>query len=506
MSTRWALALVMLSLPACAAARPIRTDNNNFADRLHAARPGDTLALAPGVYPGGWWIDVSGAPGRPLVITALEGPGTVIVQGGDEGINIADGAHDIVLSNIEVRGTNDNLVHVQGGAHDIVLRNLHVHHAGPNGDGIKVNQAHDITIERIDCHDPGPRPDRPDGNPSQECIDMVDVQRVVVRDSYLHDGGNQLIFVKGASRDVVIERNVIARQGPDAIDPCVGLGGSTDLELLRGHAYEASDVVFRNNVVADCRAGGIGVYDAERVWIVNDTLVDVGDDGIQFRAGNGPAGESRNVHAINNWFVQRAGSHFTPFVLLSHEVRDFDAHSNALSIAPGVTLETGLVDFASGVGSIVTREVPRGVPSRWDPAVVRSWGQALPPFLVDRGVTLRGAGGIDDDALGAQRPTGTGVDIGAFEVGAPAAARGLRGVRWPSDAHEVDPVPSPVRPPPAGPGPHAEGCVGGGCTVRGANDRANFGAWALMASASLLRRRVSAGLVRHRAGVRRTGT
>jgi len=65
MSARWALALAILALPSCAAARPIRTDTSTFNDRLHAAQPGDTLTLAPGVYPGGWWIDVSARPVAP---------------------------------------------------------------------------------------------------------------------------------------------------------------------------------------------------------------------------------------------------------------------------------------------------------------------------------------------------------------------------------------------------------------------------------------------------------
>ena len=475
------IVLVLATLAQCAPMRSIvRADSASFATRLRAAGPGDVIALAPGTYEGGWWIDISGAPGRPVTITALAGPGTVIVEGGGEGINIADGAHDIVLSGLEIRGSSDNLVHVQGGAHDIVLRDLHVHHAGPDGDGIKVNQAHDILIERVDCHDPGPRPDRPDGNPSQECIDLVDVEHATIRDSYLHDGGNQLIFVKGGSRDIVIERNVITRQGPDAIDPCVGLGGATDVELLRGRAYEASDVVFRNNIVAGCRAGGVGVYDGEHVWIVNNTLSNVGTEAIEFRAGNGPAGESRDVHVVNNWFVDTTGEAFAPWSLRSHRLSGLDAHHNVASLNDGVSMESDaaiLATLPSRLAMGITTLEPA-----WQPSMIRAWSERLPDGLIDQGTTLSGRGAVHDDVLRVSRPIGSGVDIGAIE------SRRVRSSQSPAPTVVSD----------VGTRPSA-------CN-RGCNRPRSMTGFAFLAFIAGARRRLSGAPDRRRVATRRTDT
>ena len=478
-------------LCGCAASRAmVRADSSSLNQRLHAARPGDTISLEPGTYAGGWWIDVSGAPGRPIVITAANGPGTVVVRGGDEGINIAEGAHDIVIQNLEVRDANDNLIHIQGGAHDIVLRDLHVHHAGENGDGIKANQVHDLRIERIDCHDPGPRPDRPDGNPSQECIDLVDVERVVVRDVYLHDGGNQLLFVKGGSRDVVIERSLFTRQGADAIDPCVGLGGATDEELLRGSQYEAHDVVFRNNVVAGCRAGAIGVYDAERVWIVNNTIVDTADIAIQFRAGNGPAAESRDVHIVNDWFVQPAGTRLQAWAVRSHGLRDLDIHQVLFSLAPEVALDSVLITVPNDNAHVAQRVVTLSTPVEWNRESLRAWASHLDHDDVGAGAMLRGAGRVTDDVRGALR-SADHASIGAVAPGGAVETPVEElPIQWPSRAPSVDATTVTPAPRATGGGPSAtRGCVRGCGGGHRAQYSASFTALAIAAGAAKRTRR-----------------
>jgi nitrous oxidase accessory protein NosD len=414
----------------------------SIAEAIRAARPGDVVALRRGIYAGGIWVESSGAPGRPIVVRPAEGPGTVVIEGGEEGINIAAGAHDLVFEGLEVRGSGNNLVHIQDGAHRIVLRDLHVHHAGDDGDGIKINQAHDILIERVECHHPGRRPGRPGGNPAQECIDLVDAQRVIVQDSYLHDGGNMLLYAKGGSHDVIFQRNVIVGQGGDAIDPCVGLGAWTDRELLRDNEYEAQDIVFRNNVVSGCRAGAIGVYDARRAWIVNNTLVDNGAVPIEFRAGNAPLAESRDVHVINNVVADTRGRMESAMLQRSHEVRDLEVRNNLYWNGGQRVPAEGLVDPNREPGGLCTdpRFAAMELPSQARVDAVRAMGLGADSAAIDRAVELRGPGRVVDDLFGRRRPHGRGIDLGAIEFGATEALPHAARDPWPSEITAVDPV------------------------------------------------------------------
>jgi hypothetical protein len=388
-----------------------------IAEAIRAARPGDTVLIDPGLYEGSVWVESAGAPGAPIVVRSASGLGTVQLQGGGETLNIGAGAHDLVFEGLELRGSRDNLVHVQGGAHDVVLRDLIVHDAGDDGDGIKVNQARRVLIERVECYRPGRRPDRPDGNPAQECIDLLDVEQVVVQDCYLHDGGNMLVYAKGGSRDVVIQRNIVVGQGPEAIDPCVGLGAWTDRDLLGGREYEAEDVVFRNNLVAHCRAGAVGVYDARRALVLHNSLVDDGPEVIQFRAGNAPRAESRAVWIANNVLVDTGGAMQRPIVRRSHEVADLAVFRN-LYWNSGRPVFAGLTDPAEEPGAVLTDPGLR-LPAM--PAATRArWREGLEPLLAarDRAASLQGAGAVRDDLFRGRRPAGAGPDLGAVEFGA----------------------------------------------------------------------------------------
>jgi hypothetical protein len=400
-----------------ASAREIRVSRATpLAEAVRAARPGDVLVLEPGVHRGGIWIETSGAPGQPIVI---RGPyeGHAIIEGGEETLDIGGGAHDLVIESLELRGSRDNVVHVQAGAHDITLRDLVAHDAGPDGDVFKINQAHDITIERVECYHPGPRPDRPGGNPAQECIDFVHVDHAVVRQSYLHDGGNMLLYAKGGSTRVLFEQNVIVGQGPEAIDPCVGLGAWSDDYVFEGRAYEAEDVLFRNNVVANCRAGGVGVYDAHRVWIVNNTLLDDGEDVVQFRAGNAPRAESRDVLVANNVIADRDGSMHRAWAVLSHGLEGADVRNNAYWNA-GAPMGANDGELACGDGLCADpRLADESAPGEQGRA---AWLARAEPCgespVLDRGVRLDGIGAVHEDARGRPRPLGAGIDLGALEA------------------------------------------------------------------------------------------
>ncbi len=330
-------------------AAPIDTLQN----ALRRAQPGDRVLVRAGVYPGGGWIDARGTAEAPITVVSANGLHRAVMEGGREGLRIGDRAAYLEFDGLEVRNAESNVVHIDGNAHHITLRNVYAHDAGPNGDVLKVNQATNITVERSEFARPGLRPPG-QGNPSQECIDFVAVDGVIVRDSYIHDGGGNLLYAKGGSRGVIFERNVIADQRAGASDPMVGLGAVTDRNLIQhGGAYEVYDAVFRNNIVMGGRVGGLAVYDGRNVNIVNNLFVDNDRVLVEFRAGNGSAARSDGVRVTNNVFVDTRGQ--MPEVLRrpSHGLENLTLSHNLFWNAGRPLPTTSLLDVAAQPGHLL---------------------------------------------------------------------------------------------------------------------------------------------------------
>lgn len=286
----------------------------SIASAINNANAGDRILVPAGTYLGGGWIERRGTASAPITIVSVDGPRRAIIQGGNETLRVGNSAY-LVFDGFEVRNSSDNAVHIDGSRY-ITLRNMYVHDAGIDGDAIKVNQSDHITIESSEIARPGRR-SAPGENPYQECVDFVNVDDSVIRDNFIHDGGSMLAFVKGGSRNTVIERNVFSQQRSGASDPMVGLGGATDVELLEGAQYEAFNIVFRNNIVMNGVAGGVGIYNAKDAYVANNLFLNNDRAVIDFRAGQAPSGKSDNVQIVNNLFVDTRGRMPTPFRLSS---------------------------------------------------------------------------------------------------------------------------------------------------------------------------------------------
>lgn len=357
--------LTVASLPAVASAADLyvapggRSGNagtsaaplDRITSALSRARPGDRILVRAGTYPGGGWISAQGTAAAPITVVSVDGPRRAIIEGAEESLRIGEGAAYLVFDGFEIRRSGNNVIHIDGGAHHIWLRNVFAHHAGQDGDVVKVNQARSIYLEGSELAFPGARDDSE--NPSQECIDFVHTDDVVVRDSYIHDGGNSLIYAKGGSRGVLFERNVIATQGSRAIDPMVGLGAVTDSSLLDGRDFEAIDVVFRNNVVIGGIGGAVGVYDASNVAIANNLFLNNSGGYVEFRAGSGPLERSENVAAVNNLFVDTRGRMPTTYRRSAHDLNDFSTSHNLFWNNGSPVPSSPLINLAAQPGHLV---------------------------------------------------------------------------------------------------------------------------------------------------------
>ncbi|MBK8695875.1 MAG: hypothetical protein IPN17_27340 [Deltaproteobacteria bacterium] len=122
-------------------------------------------------------------------MVSVDGPRRAVIAGGSETLRIGDAASYLSFEGLELRNSTNNLIHIDGGSHHIWLRDVYAHHAGVDGDVLKVNQARASTSRALEFASPGSA--RVARRPSQECIDFVDVDDIVVRDSYIHDGATR---------------------------------------------------------------------------------------------------------------------------------------------------------------------------------------------------------------------------------------------------------------------------------------------------------------------------
>lgn len=456
--------LTVTSLSATAAATDLyvapggRSGNNGTSasplDRittaLSRARPGDRVLVRAGTYPGGGWISATGTAAQPITVLSIDGPRRAIIEGGEESLRIGEGAAYLVFDGLEIRQSGNNTIHIDGGAHHLWLRNVYAHHAGQDGDVVKVNQARSIYLEASEFAFPGARSGSE--NPSQECIDFVDVDDIVVRDSYVHDGGNSLMYAKGGSRGVVFERNVVANQRAGAIDPMIGLGAVTDESLLGGEDFEAIDVVFRNNIVIGGVSGAIGVYDASNVAIANNLFLNNTGGYVEFRAGSGPAERSERVAVVNNLFVDTRGRMPVTFRRSDHGLNAFTTSHNLFWNNGGAAPSSPLVNLASQPGHLVADPgirmpatlgdraaiVAALIPAMGGPASSSGLNAAVAPYLtVDdiRGIARNGRNDRGPWFLGAVPPPTMATDAGVVTPRDAGAAPGDAGtVTPPRDA------------------------------------------------------------------------
>ncbi|MEZ4407980.1 MAG: right-handed parallel beta-helix repeat-containing protein [Polyangiales bacterium] len=386
---------------------------------LQRARPGDRVMVRAGTYRGGGWISAQGTEARPITVLSADGPRRAVINGGSESLRIGDEARYLVFDGLEVRGADNNVIHIDGGSHHIWLRNVFAHDAGQDGDVVKVNQSSSIYIESSEIARPGRR--NSSENPYQECIDFVDVDDIVVRDSWIHDGGGSLMYAKGGSRGVVFERNLISGQRDGAADPMVGLGGVTDSDILGGERFEAYDLIFRNNILLGGAAGGVAVYDASNASIANNLFVNVdGSAIVQFRPGSGPAARSENVRAVNNIFLDTRGDMPDPFRRSGgHGVNAFTTSHNLFWNNGARVPAASLITLASQPGHLVADPMIAVADETDRATLVRAMTPAENSPAFDSGIAVSASPFfVVDDIRGVNR--GAHNDRGPWAIGVEA--------------------------------------------------------------------------------------
>nr|WP_246416500.1 NosD domain-containing protein [Nocardioides luti] len=281
------LALVVASATACsggssgdrAAPSPVAgcdadarvvDDAVALADALREAAPGDSIALAPGVYAGGFRIAVSGTRRAPITLCGsrdavldggpvdhgytlhLEGVAHWRLQGfsvtgGQKGVMLDHSSRN-VLSGLAVSDVGDEGVHLRAGSSDNLLEDSVVRGTGLRepayGEGIYVGSAQSNWCELTDC-----RADRSDRNRlvgntvARTTAEAIDVKEGttggVLRGNRLHspvgDEVDSVVDLKGNAW--VLSRNRIDADGLDAVQVHVVLPGWGEGNRVLGNIF-----------------------------------------------------------------------------------------------------------------------------------------------------------------------------------------------------------------------------------------------------------------------------
>jgi hypothetical protein len=211
------------------------------------ARPGTTIAIAPGTYNGGLaFTDLQGEEGKPIILAAADPAQPPVILGGNLCLHLSDVAyvelHDLILAEGRENGLNvDDGGSFETPAHHVVLRGLVVRDVGSDGnhDGIKLSGLDDFLVE-------GCTVERWGANGS--AIDMVGCHRGTITHNTIREGdavGASGVQMKGGCSDVTVRYCRFENAGGRAVN----VGGSTDLPYFRPEpqGYEAKDIT-----VEDC--------------------------------------------------------------------------------------------------------------------------------------------------------------------------------------------------------------------------------------------------------------
>jgi hypothetical protein len=249
----------VLFVPSVLAGEVLIHSPDELAAALRTLKPGITLKIAPGDYPGGH--SVSGI--EKLTIEALNAKNPPHFKGGANAWHFSR-CKDLTLRNLRLSGQTGNGLNLDDGGDlanpttGITIEHVEISDIGPKGnhDGIKCSGLDKLTIR--DCTITGW---------GGQGIDFVGCHHSLITGCKLigKEGftASAAIQLKGGTSDVIVEKSQFTNAGERPIN----LGGSTGLHYFRpqGAKFEAARLIVRDNVIegSPCAAAFVGVDGAE---------------------------------------------------------------------------------------------------------------------------------------------------------------------------------------------------------------------------------------------------
>ena len=240
-----------------------------ISEAIEAANEGDTIVIAAGRYQVTQRLRLDK---RDLKLAGVAGHRPVLM--GPAGENAM---FDIVASGVQLQ----DLI-LQGGFYGVkiepeddtpvrgvTIRNCTI--ASTAADAIKSYRADDLKIEYCEI---GPTGLKQQDN--AEGIDIIASVKVLIRGCVIEHTATNGIYLKGGTRDGLIERCLVRHTGHGGIL----LGQDTDTEYMRDQAnFEAINCTAQNNIIVDTQTAGLGTYSGQNITMVNNTLLDTAKSG-----------------------------------------------------------------------------------------------------------------------------------------------------------------------------------------------------------------------------------
>ena len=249
-----------LGLAAAATAAEVTVHNaQDLRGAVRDLKPGTTLKIAPGDYPGGH--QVTGLD--QLTIEALDAQRPPHFIGGTTGWQFSR-CQRLTLRHLRISGQSGNGLNLDDGGElshpveGITVEHIEISDIGPTGnhDGIKCSGLDKLTIRGCTISGWG-----------GQGIDFVGCHRSLItgcrfvgKEGFTATAGIQL---KGGTSDVTVEKCHFTNAGERPLN----VGGSTGMAYFRpqGAAYEARAITVRDNVIegSSCAAAFVGVDGGE---------------------------------------------------------------------------------------------------------------------------------------------------------------------------------------------------------------------------------------------------
>ena len=293
-----------------------------------SAEPGTTIVVDDGVY-AGFTIRRSGAPNAPVRFEAAEAAAPVVEEAGRQYLVHVDGASDIVLSGLEIRGATEQDgagVYVAPGSSTVSILNSRL--VDNRSFGILIEDSRDVTVQGSDISGSGSGV-RTRGDVAGTMItanDIHDNDIMVVSDPEPNnDTGGQAIALSLTTGPITVQNNRIWGNRAESID--YGTDGSafeifgasdvlitenviwdneTVMETGTNREYDCADIRFLRNVAyADASWGeskGILLRCARDSLVAHNTLVGFDEWAFQFRnrVGSQFGGSIEQLTVVNN--------------------------------------------------------------------------------------------------------------------------------------------------------------------------------------------------------------
>jgi parallel beta-helix repeat protein len=394
------------------------------------ARPGDTVLLLTGTYRGNGEsnsvviVQGSGSPGRPITFTAAPGAEPTLISDGARGIEVSGASH-VIIAGLTVQGAAESITQEQADAQlerdaDNNLQTL----PGAIANGILIS-------ERFDAADITPHHVVIANNIVSEfggCgICSLSADHLTIEGNVVTANGRWSVYSQpgigiesSVSSDdsteatIVIRNNQIADNESRVLNPFSSddparqfISGGSGILLsdnrrdgntdTPGVAPYAGRIRVENNVITNNGGFGVSVRNTDRVDFVNNTMIENAASGSTYFSAEIDAERADDVTILNNLIVAADGRAVT---------RTVDA--NNITVGPSLVIGTSDWGPVPPPAALVTSP----------PSFVNSGGRdyRLTPGspAIDAGAT---EGAPAADHLGAARPAGDGIDLGAYESG-----------------------------------------------------------------------------------------